>query len=446
MSATRSRLAALLALTLATGVLAACGSSDGKSGSSTGGSSASSTGAVSGASSAASSGDAAGSTGDSSSTVSTEPLPGSDKEVPADAVALVGDDTITIVKFDGLFETAIAQQQVDGGQEPPKAGSLAEDTLKQQVLEYLVRDSELAQEARKAGLTADAAKVDEQIKSAKESCCQGKDADWKKYLEERKLTEEQVRASFESQEISQQLYDRITKDVKATEEQLKERYEQDKATAYTDPRSRKVVYALFGEPGKAPTAKDKERAEKFIADVKAGGDFQKLAVKRTDDESASSTNAELDVTDEGYDADFVKAAFDLKTGEYTLTPVKSDQFGYFVILAKEDTKEASVKPYEDVKAEIQTTLDQELKQAAADTWFAEMQRRFQPLIALAAGYSFPEGSLFAPKGLARAATGTEETTSTATDTAPAGDSATVAADESAASSADATADTGTTTG
>ncbi|MDF7683063.1 peptidylprolyl isomerase [Lactobacillus sp. ESL0679] len=77
----------------------------------------------------------------------------------------------------------------------------------------------------------------------------------------------------------------------------------------------------------------KSTAEDIISQLKAGKSFKALAKKYSTDTGTKSKAGKLpafDSTDTSLDAGFKKAAFQLKTGEITKTPVKS-QYGYHII-------------------------------------------------------------------------------------------------------------------
>ena len=116
-------------------------------------------------------------------------------EVPAGAVAVVGDETITQEQFDELYDTAVKQGEA-GGQPAPEAGSEEETTLKQQVMQALVQNAVIRQEAEERNLAVDPAKVDEDLAGFKEQCCGGKQKDYEKYLKDNGLTEAGLRDQF----------------------------------------------------------------------------------------------------------------------------------------------------------------------------------------------------------------------------------------------------------
>ena len=84
-----------------------------------------------------------------------------------------------------------------------------------------------------------------------------------------------------------------------------------------------------------------EEAKGLIKKLNEGANFDDLAKENSDDTaSAKNGGAINNVTKEGYVAEFYNAAYDLKEGEYTKEPVKSE-YGYHIIyLVKKGEKES----------------------------------------------------------------------------------------------------------
>lgn len=82
----------------------------------------------------------------------------------------------------------------------------------------------------------------------------------------------------------------------------------------------------------AEEAKALQLAKDIITKLNNGEKFADLAKKYSEDSVSASKGGDLGYFNKGkMDSAFEKAAFDLKKGEYTKTPVKS-QFGYHIIL------------------------------------------------------------------------------------------------------------------
>ena len=311
--------------------------------------------------------------------------------VPSGDVAVVGDQSITKEQFDQLYASAVKQGEANG-QTAPKKGSAEEKTLKQQVLQSLVQNAEIQQEAEAKGIKVDDKKIQEDLKAFKAQCCESKQGKYDKYLKEQGLTEAQLLEQFTLRQQAQALYDNITKDVKVTDEEAQKQYDKDKKTKFTTAESRKVAHILLDVPpkGKA-TAADCAKAEEVLKEVMANpNDWKALVKKYSADPGSKDTGGEYTITnDENWDADFRKAAFALKnTGDITDPPVKS-QFGCHIIKALGPITPAKVQPFADVKQQIIDELSQTKKNEAATKWFDGVQKEYAAKTGFAKGYSLP---------------------------------------------------------
>ncbi|MDE1900410.1 MAG: peptidylprolyl isomerase [Alphaproteobacteria bacterium] len=105
--------------------------------------------------------------------------------------------------------------------------------------------------------------------------------------------------------------------------------------------------------------KTKAEADEIIKELKAGADFAKLAEEKSKDTGSAKQGGDL-----GYfvhDAmvkPFADAAFAMKVGEISDTPVKTE-FGYHIIKI-EDRRKSSPPPLAEVKDQISDQLGQEL--------------------------------------------------------------------------------------
>jgi len=105
-----------------------------------------------------------------------------------------------------------------------------------------------------------------------------------------------------------------------------------------------------------PTEAD---AKAVIEELKKGADFAKLAKEKTTDPAGKSSGGELGYfTKEDMVPEFADAAFKLKKGEYTQTPVKT-QFGWHVIKV-EDRRTAPAPTFDQVKPRLVEQIRQEV--------------------------------------------------------------------------------------
>lgn len=137
-----------------------------------------------------------------------------------------------------------------------------------------------------------------------------------------------------------------------TQDKLRERYE-DYIKANPSREEVKARHILV------PTEAE---AKEIIAELNKGADFATLAREKTTDPSGKASGGELGwfSRDEMVPA-FAAAAFKLKKGEYTQTPVKT-QFGWHVIKV-EDKRVGKPASYEEMAPRLAQQMAQELASA-----------------------------------------------------------------------------------
>jgi peptidyl-prolyl cis-trans isomerase D len=135
----------------------------------------------------------------------------------------------------------------------------------------------------------------------------------------------------------------------------------------------KVSHILIKTPLPAPGAKEDEKAvadarakaEGVLKEVKAGGDFAKLAEKYSDDPGSAKTGGELGWIGRGRTVpEFEKAAFSLGKGQ-TSDLIKSS-YGFHIIRV-EDKQDAHLKSLAEVKGEIEEKVKQQKTTHATET-------------------------------------------------------------------------------
>src|SRR5208283_4886333 len=144
----------------------------------------------------------------------------------------------------------------------------------------------------------------------------------------------------------------------ATDQDLQAYYDQHR-DEYRVPEQVKVSHILIKTPLPAPGAKEDEKAmadarakaEGVLKELKAGGDFSKLAEKYSDDPGSAKSGGELGWIGRGRTVpEFEKAAFSLGKGQ-TSDLVKSS-YGFHIIRV-EDKQQAHLKTLAEVKSEIE---------------------------------------------------------------------------------------------
>jgi peptidyl-prolyl cis-trans isomerase D len=169
---------------------------------------------------------------------------------------------------------------------------------------------------------------------------------------------------YVSLEYAELRLEQLATQVVPTEDELKKLYEDNKANYVLDEqrRTRHIVIPVNGDDD----AGAKKQAEAVLAEARAGKDFAELAKKYSKDPSAAEGGELGFVGRKDFAGPIGDTLFSMKVGDVA-GPVKS-QFGYH-ILKLEEIRGAEVKPFEAVRAE----LDSQYRTDRAAQMFGERQ-------------------------------------------------------------------------
>src|ERR687897_316011 len=301
----------------------------------------------------------------------------SDQGVPDGAVAVVGDEEITKAEFDALIgraEKAFEQQKRDF----PKAGTPEYKTLQNQAVQYLVQQAKYRQAADELDVEISDKEIDARLEQVTKQYFGGNKAEYKKNLAKQGLTEEQVRKEIENQLISEKIYEKVTEEVKVTDEDIG-KYYNDHKKDYRVPETREVRHILVAK---------KAKADELRAQLENGANFATLAQKNSLDTGSKASGGKLTARKGETVPPFDKAAFSMKKGEIS-QPIKT-QFGFHIIEILGDIKPATTTPLKDVKEQIRQQLLQERRQKAISDWSSELNESYEDEISYQVGYAPPE--------------------------------------------------------
>lgn len=210
--------------------------------------------------------------------------------------------------------------------------------MKQKLVDQAINQKLLAQHAIKTGIE--------------------KENDFKKALEE-------VKKSIALEVWMKKVYN----EVKVGEKEMQAYYDKNK-DKFVEPTRMKARHILL---------KTEDDAKKIIAELKGlSGDkltekFTALAKEKSTGPSGTNGGELGWFRERGMVPEFSKAAFALKPGEYTKTPVKT-QFGYHVILS-EDKKGAETVTFDKAKRSIENALRMEKFQKEVTQKAEELRKK-----------------------------------------------------------------------
>ena len=164
---------------------------------------------------------------------------------------------------------------------------------------------------------------------------------------------------------------KVSAQTPVTTQDLQAYYDQHR-DEYRLPEQVKVSHILIKTPLPAADGKvdDKAveaarvKAEDVLKQVKAGGDFAKLAEKYSDDPGSAKNGGSLGLIGRGRTVpEFEKAAFSLPKGQ--ISDLVKSSYGYHII-RMDDKQDAHMKTLEEVKGDIEPILKQQKAQRAAE--------------------------------------------------------------------------------
>ena len=128
--------------------------------------------------------------------------------VPSDAVATVGDVTVTETDFQQLMTQAQTQMKAQG-MTLPKEGSASYDHYAAQIVKYLVEEQIVAQSAKELGVQVTDKEVDDQVAQLEQAY--GGEKKVIALLKEQGMTVDLLRRSIRSQTLSSRASQVVTK-------------------------------------------------------------------------------------------------------------------------------------------------------------------------------------------------------------------------------------------
>ena len=300
-------------------------------------------------------------------------------DVPANAIAVVGDQTITKAQFQQLMDRA--KKNYAAQKKPfPKPGTAEYNNLKNQAVVYLVQKAEYEQEAKSLDVKVTDDEVNKRLEEIKKTQYGGSDAKLEADLKRNGLTLDQAKDLLRYRLIQEGIYKKVSSGAKVTDDEVKKYYDQNKSQ-FEQPATRQVRHILV---------KSKARADDLYAQLKNGANFAQLAKKFSTDPGTKAVGGKYSAS-KGNDApEFDKVAFALKTGEIS-KPVKT-QFGWHIIQALGPVKPAKPTPFASVKESIRQQLVSQKRSNALSQWQKSLETRYKNQIAYAVGYKPPKSA------------------------------------------------------
>jgi len=324
-------------------------------------------------------------------------LTGCGNSVPAGAVATVGDSKITQDEFNKWLDIAVrgqSQQQggaaavpeppdfekcvaaksktpVPKGQQKPSDEQLKKqckseyDTLKREVMQFLIQGEWVQQEAAKRGVKIKDAELQKALEDQKKQVFPN-DKQYQQFLKTSGMTEGDVLFRVKLNELQQRLTQDATQDAKkVSDEDISAYYDKNKKR-FAQPERRDLRVVL---------TKTQAKAEQAKKELQSGQPFKKVVKKYSIDEASKSQAGLLPAVSEGQqEKDFDAAIFAAQKNKLE-GPVKT-QFGWYVFKVEKITK-ASQQTLDESKDTIKNLLRSTRQQKALDSFVKQFRKDYK---------------------------------------------------------------------
>jgi parvulin-like peptidyl-prolyl isomerase len=296
--------------------------------------------------------------------------------VPADAVAVVGDQEIEKAQFDQLIAQARTSYEAQE-RDFPEAGTPEYNTLRNQAIQFLVQRAQFEQKAAELDIEVSDEDVDERLEQIKEQYFGGDEEKYAEQLEQQGLSDEQVRRDIRAQLIQEKLFEEVTEDVEVTDEEVAEHYEKNKEQ-YGQPESREVRHILV---------ETQQQANRIRQQLDGGGNFEALAKEHSKDPGSAEQGGKLTVSRGQTVPEFDKAAFELDRNALS-QPIKT-QYGFHIIQPLSEVQPAKTTPLKDVRDSIRQQLLQTKRNERMTAWVEETKKEFADKTRYQVGFAPP---------------------------------------------------------
>jgi parvulin-like peptidyl-prolyl isomerase len=294
-------------------------------------------------------------------------------DVPPDSVAVVGDKAITKSEFDDLVQ--YAKRSYGTQKRPfPKVGTPEYVQIRDQAIALLVQRAQFEVKAKELGVDVSDEAVDKRIDEYVKERHGGNQKKFEDELKQQGLSDAQARDIIRGNLVQEGIYKKVTSDVKIDDKAIKDYYAKNK-TQYGTPETRVVRHVLV---------KDRALAKRLYNQLKAGGDWNAIAKKYSQDPASKNQGGKMTATRGQLVPEFEEVAFSLAKNQVSI-PVKT-QYGWHIIEALSKTKKGTTTPFNQVKEAIRQQLAQDKKNKEMEKWVADMRKDLKDDTAYQVGY------------------------------------------------------------
>jgi parvulin-like peptidyl-prolyl isomerase len=284
--------------------------------------------------------------------------------VPKDAVAVVGDETISKEELNQLLAQA-RESAKKSGRPFPKEGTPQHRQFRDQLIKHLVGRAQLVAAAEERDIEISDEELEQRRKQLVEQYYGGSEKRYSEGLAKQGLSEEQARADLERTLVQQELFKKVGNDVKVTDAEVRKHYDKNKRR-YATPARREIRQILL-------STDQRSLAQSLATQLRSGANFAQLARRYSRDPRAASSAGRIEIARGDADPAFERAVFSAPRGRIA-GPVRS-RFGWHVIEALGPLQRGKTWSFAQVKEQIRQELLQKKKSDAASNYLVQIARK-----------------------------------------------------------------------
>lgn len=271
--------------------------------------------------------------------------------------ATVNGEPIYMEEVDKQLDQLKQQHQMMQGQQ----GDEYIKSFQKQILESLIEQKLVLQEAKKENYKVTDKEVDDWLAQVKKQF--PSEEQFESKLKEMNTTIEELKANRKDQIIIQKIIDKVTKNVKVTDKEVEDYYNKHKEE-FKDPEKAKIKWIVLS---------DDKNAKKVLKELQDGADFAEVAKKNSIDAVTKENGGDLGLKSKNeLPPEVAEVAFKIELNKLS-DVIKSTQG--FAIFKVEEKQPERQKSFEESKAEIKNKILSEKQRKTYQDWIDKVKKK-----------------------------------------------------------------------
>lgn len=281
------------------------------------------------------------------------------------------DKVVAEVNGEKIFNSEVERQLnavigSHGSQLQGEEGKKMIESFRKQILENLINNLLVVQEAKKQGFKVTQKEIQERISEIKKSF--KSEEEYKAALKQNGLTESDVPREVEKMILAEKVLEKVLKGIEVSDKEISDYYEKNKSQ-FKVPESVEIAHIFVSSESSATKALD---------EIKKGLSFEEAVLKYSEDTSTKLNKGNLGMQprttlEQAFGKEFSDAVFKLAKGEISEKVIKS-QVGFHIVKLI-NKRAAGLLTLKEAKDQIKNQLLNQKQRQAYDKWLNEIRKK-----------------------------------------------------------------------